>query len=106
MDIRGQRTWCKDCTAPIVLSDNVTIVTLFLEALPAYHCGQGFFGSVAVEGFDRTAILSLMELHCIAVNERVELWSALSELEDEYRRIRALKNKTETKADKEKKHGA
>ena len=89
MDIRGERTWCDDCTAPVVLHENVPLIELFLEALPAYHGGQGFFGSSAMEGFDRAGVLALMELRGVPSDERPEAWRALSELEAEYRTIRA-----------------
>lgn len=91
MDIRGQRTWCADCTAPEVWPENVPLIELFLEALPAYHGGQGFFGSSALEGFDRAGVLALMELRGVPTDERPESWRALADLEAEYRTIRAAR---------------
>lgn len=89
MDIRGQRTWCDKCTAPVVLPENVPLIELFIEALPAYHGGQGLFGSSVTEGFDRASVLALMELRGVLSEEHPEAWRALSEMEAEYRTIRA-----------------
>lgn len=89
MDIRGRRTWCADCTAPEVLAENVPLIELFLQALPAWQGGQGLMGATLMEGFDRTQVLALMDLRSIPASDRPETWSALVDLEAEYRRIRA-----------------
>jgi len=89
MDIRGQRTWCDACTAPLVLHENVPVIEFFLEALPAYVGGQGLFGSSAMEGFDRAGVWALMDLRAVDPEARADLWSAIVELESEYRNIRA-----------------
>ena len=89
MDIRGQRTWCDDCTAVVVLPDNVPIIELFLEALPAWIGGSGLLGSVLMEGFDRAQILALLELRGITAKDRPDTWAALADLESDYRTIRA-----------------
>ncbi|WP_295400429.1 hypothetical protein [uncultured Thiocystis sp.] len=91
MDIRGQRTWCADCTAPEVLHENVPLITLFLDALPAWQGGQGLMGATLMEGFDRAQLLALMDLRGIAPADRAETWGALRDLEAEYRVIRAAK---------------
>ena len=87
MDIRGQRTWCDDCTAPRVWPDNVRIVELFLQALPAWRGGQGMFGAVALEGFDRSEVAALMDMH--GMDDKPTAWAALYDMESEYRQIRA-----------------
>lgn len=48
-------------------------------------------GSVAVEGFDRSEILAMMDLRCVPADDRVETWAALYDLEGEYRKIRNAK---------------
>ncbi|AFL75408.1 hypothetical protein [Thiocystis violascens] len=89
MDIRGQRTWCADCTAPEVLHENLPLIRLFLDALPAWQGGQGLMGATVMEGFDRTQVLALMDLSGIAPADRPDTWDALRDLEAEYRTIRA-----------------
>jgi hypothetical protein len=89
MDIRGQRTWCEDCTAPVVLEENVPLITLFLDALPAWQGGQGLMGATAMEGFDRAQLLALFDLSGILPADRPDAWTALRDLESEYRTIRA-----------------
>ena len=92
MDIRGERIWCQTCTAPEVRRENVPVIDFFLQALPAWRGGQGMMGSVAVEGFDRSEILAMMDLRCVPTEERAETWAAIADMESEYRRIRAAKS--------------
>lgn len=94
MDIRGHRTWCDDCTAVIVLPENRPIIEIFLDALPAWQGGEGLMGSMLIEGFDRPSILALLELHCIPTEDRRDTWTAIVELESEYRVIRHEKSKS------------
>ena len=89
MDIRGQRTWCQDCTAPVVMEENVAVITLFLDALPAWQGGQGLMGATLMEGFDRAQLLALFDLNGIQPADRPDTWDALRDLEAEYRTIRA-----------------
>lgn len=88
MDIRGRRTWCADCTAPVVLEENVPLITLFLDALPAWQGGQGLMGATPMEGFDRAQVLALMALRGVSVEDRQDTWAAIAEMEAEYRAIR------------------
>lgn len=61
-------------------------------------------GSVAIEGFDRTQLLALFDLYDIPPTERPELWSALADLEDEYRAIRSAEYKRQESKDKRRTH--
>lgn len=89
MEIRGERRWCDRCTAPAVLPENVLPIRIFLDALPAYREGGGFFGAVIVPGFARHELLALMEMHGVSPQDRPEVLLAVLELEEEFRRIRA-----------------
>jgi hypothetical protein len=86
MEIRGEQTWCAKCQAPEVWHDNVPLIDLYLDALPAWRM-TGM--EHAVEGLDRGEVLALMDLRGIAPADRAETWGALAELETETRRIRA-----------------
>lgn len=98
MQIRGARTWCERCQAPEVFPENVPLVELFLDALPAYRVG-GMGGGPAIEGFDRAAMPGLMALHRIAPADQPDAWDALREMETRFRQIRRLR------ADEEKARG-
>lgn len=84
MNIAGERAWCGQCTAPVVLEGNVPIIGLFLDALPGWQspglCGGG-------EGLRRAEVLALMDLHGIAPTERPEHWAAIADLEGQMRSI-------------------
>lgn len=88
MDIRGERTWCDQCKAPGVHMDNVPLVELFLEALPAWRT-TGM--DRILEGFDRAEILAMM--HMRGVSDTADAWSAIALMEGELARIRALGRK-------------
>lgn len=90
MKVRGERTWCERCQAPEVFHDNLPILDLFLDALPAYQVA-GMAGGGLMDGFDRGALPGLMDLHGIGQADRPATWEALRELEAEFRSIRAAK---------------
>ena len=91
MSIRGERTWCGKCQAPEVFPENLPILALFLDLLPAYQIAGGMGAATLQEGFDRAAVPGLMDLHGIPAPERTETWAALREMECELRRVRASK---------------
>lgn len=89
MDIRGEHTWCADCTAPRIPAAHAPLIALFLDALPAWRASGGMT-PVLMEGFDRAELAALIA-HAPAdlpVTPR-EAFAALLEMEGEYRRIRA-----------------
>lgn len=57
-------------------------------------------GSVAVEGFDRSQILALFDLHAIPIDDRPELLSAVLDLESEFRSIRSVERKKQEDKDR------
>lgn len=87
MKIRKARTWCEDCTAPEVFPENVPIVLLFLDALPAWQVAGGMGGGPLMPGFDRSQVASLMRLHGIKPKRWRKTWAAIRELEGELRGI-------------------
>lgn len=91
MDIRKERWWCDDCTAPEVYQDCEQIADLFLQALPAYRHGSGALGSVGAPGFDPAGVLALMDLRGVLADERAEQWDLLTRMGAEYARILATK---------------
>ena len=91
MEIRGQRTWCERCQAPRLGPDEQPAAELFMAAMPEYRINGGMGATHAQEGFSRPGVLALMQLRGIPDSERAALWSDLETLEDEYRRIRHLK---------------
>jgi hypothetical protein len=92
MEIRGARTWCPTCTAPVVYPENVAPIRLFLAALPAWRT-TGM--ERIAEGFDRSEVLSLMALTAVPAAEIPATWEALAELEAELARIRAARRAKE-----------
>lgn len=84
MEIRRRRTWCPTCTAPVVYAENVAVIELFLQALPAWRT-TGM--ERLVEGFDRSEVWHLMQLR--GDTDPAATWAALAELEGELARIRA-----------------
>jgi hypothetical protein len=91
MDIRDERTWCDDCTAPEVWQECEPTAQLFLQALPAYRHGAGTLGSVGAPGFDPAGVLALMDLRGVRADERAEQWDLLTRMGAEYARILAAK---------------
>jgi hypothetical protein len=89
MEIRGERTWCPDCTAPRIPPAQVPLITLFLDALPAWRPSGGMV-PVLMEGFDRAELRAL--IHCrrradLPVSRR-QAYAVLLEMEADYRAIR------------------
>lgn len=97
MRIRGERTWCERCQAPELMAENVPLVQLFLDLLPAYRLAGGWGESTLQEGFDRTALVPLMDLHRIAPDARADAWEALRDLEAELRHVRSAARERETR---------
>lgn len=91
MTIRGERTWCGKCQAPEVFPENLPILGLFIDLLPAYQIPGAMGAATIQEGFDRAAVPGMMDLHAIPPTERPETWAALRELELELRGIRAAR---------------
>jgi hypothetical protein len=89
MDIRGERRWCDDCTAPLVPLDHVPLIQLFLDALPCWRVGGGMV-PVLMEGFDRAELAALIA-HRELSESPAEAMSALLDMEREYREIRSKK---------------
>jgi hypothetical protein len=92
MDIRRERRWCDDCTAPLIPLDQVPLIQLFLDALPCWRVGGGMV-PVLMEGFDRGE-LAVLIAHRDLSESPVEAMSAMLDMEREYREIRAAKTKT------------
>jgi hypothetical protein len=85
---RRAATWCEACQAPEVWPENLPVLELFLQALPAYRTTG--LDRVA-EGFDRAEVWRLMDLNDVPAAERGERWAALYTLEQELAGIRAAK---------------
>ena len=92
MTIRGERTWCERCQAPEVFPENLPILSLFIDLLPAYRVPGAMGAATLQEGFDRASVPGLMDLHSIPPAERAATWSSLRELESELRCIRAARS--------------
>lgn len=86
-DIRRKRTWCDDCTAPLIPLSEAPIIRAFISALPAWRCAGGMV-PVLMEGFDRTELAAVIA-HSDLPESPGESWRALIEMESEYREIRA-----------------
>lgn len=93
MTIRGERTWCERCQAPEVFPENLPLLDLFMDLLPAYQIPGGMGAATLQEGFDRAAVPGMMDLHAIPTAERPDTWTALRDLEAELRRIRSAQPK-------------
>lgn len=87
MDIRKKRTWCEDCTAPLIPQSEVPIIRAFIDALPAWRCAGGMT-PVLTEGFDRAELAAIIA-HANLPGAPAESFRALLDMESEYREIRA-----------------
>ena len=97
MDIRcrqagnDKRTWCEDCTAPLIPLSEAPIIHAFIDCLPAWRCSGGMV-PVLAEGFDR-AEMSAVIAHSELPGTPAESFRILLEMESEYREIRAAQAK-------------
>lgn len=91
MDIRGERRWCDDCTAPLVPLSDVPVIRLFLDALPCWRVAGGMV-PVLMEGFDRGELAALIA-HRELSESPAEAMTAILDMEREYREIRAKAQK-------------
>jgi hypothetical protein len=89
MDIRGERRWCDDCTAPLVPLDQVPLIQLFLDAMPCWRVSGGMV-PVLMEGFDRAELAALIA-HRELSESPIEAMTAMLDMEREYREIRLKK---------------
>ena len=89
MTIRGARTWCDKCQAPEVFPENLPLLGLFIDLLPAYQVPGGMGAATLQEGFDRAAVASMMDLHAIPPEERTATWAAVRDMESHLRIVRA-----------------
>lgn len=79
MQIRKERTWCPTCTAPVVEEENLPVLDMFIDALPAFRT-EGHLQA----GFDRREVSELMDLH--GVEDKAGMWTALRSMESEMRK--------------------
>jgi hypothetical protein len=92
MSIRGERTWCAECTAPRVPRREAPLIELFLALLPAWRVSGGLV-PVLMEGFDRAEAAAQIDLTPLPCS-RTHAWGALLEMESVYRQIRSEQAKT------------
>ena len=66
------------------------MAALFVDLLPCWRVHGGMGGAThLVEGFDRSEVVSHMELIGLTPAERRESWAYLSDMETHYRSLRA-----------------
>lgn len=87
MDIRGERIWCADCTAPTVPRDQLPYIELFLAALPAWRVNSELSPAL-MEGFDRAQVSAQIDLTPLPCS-REQAWEALLHMERVFRVIRS-----------------
>lgn len=87
MDIRSERTWCADCTAPKVPMGQAPLIELFLALLPAWRASGGMV-PVLMEGFDRAEAKAQIDMTALPCS-REQAWSAMLHMEGVYRMIRS-----------------